>query len=386
MTYPRTFIASLIGASMLALGACSGEPESHVSSTTLVIRAGTALVGPTLRPLEDAVLVIEQGLIVQIGPSSDVTVPEGAEIVDASGMTLVPGFIDAHVHIEFADPAEVLAGGVTTVRDLAWPPESIWPLAERSKDPGFNGPLIVAAGQMLTTEGGYPTRAGWAPEGTGLVVSGRGDAAAAVDAQADAGASVIKVGLNTLVGPTLDLETLTAIVNAAGARGLAVTGHVDNVEQLEKALDAGMTELAHMLLSGERIPDGTIERMVRAGMTVVPTLSILDGPELEAAIDNLARFRAAGGNVVYGTDLGNAGPRPGIDPTEVASMAAAGMSPHDIVGAATVDAAALLGLEDIGILGEGMAADIVALGGAPLSDPNDLTNVQMVWRRGRRAR
>ncbi|MPZ69393.1 MAG: amidohydrolase family protein [Actinobacteria bacterium] len=352
----------------------------------VVIRGGTALVGPTLRPLEDAVLIIEDGLIAELGAASSVAIPEGAVIVDASGMTLVPGFIDAHVHIEFADPAEVLAGGVTTVRDLAWPPESIWPLAERSRDPGFEGPLIVAAGQMLTTEGGYPTRAGWAPEGTGLVVAAPEDAAAAVDAQADAGASVIKVGLNSAVGPTLDLETLRAIVDAANTRDLAVTGHVDNIEQLEKALDAGMTELAHMLLGGERIPDEGIERMVRAGMTVVPTLSILAGPELEAAVDNLARFRAAGGSVVYGTDLGNAGPRPGIDPTEVAAMTAAGMSLHDILVSATVDAGALLGLDGVGTLSEGMAADIVALGGAPLADPGDLTDVQMVWRRGRRAR
>lgn len=352
----------------------------------MVIRGGTALVGPTLRPLDDAALVIEEGLITEIGPSSSVAIPDGAEIVDASGMTLVPGFIDTHVHIGFADSAEVLAGGVTTVRDLAWPPGAIWPLVEHSKDPGFDGPLIVAAGQMLTTQGGYPTRAGWAPEGTGLVVTGPEEARAAVDAQADAGASVIKVGLNSEAGPTLDLETLSAIVDAAGERGLAVTGHVDNVEQLEKALDAGMSELAHMLLSGETIPDSVIERMVRAGMTVVPTLSILEGGGLEAAIGNLARFRAAGGRVAYGTDLGNAGPQPGIDPTEIAGMTAAGMSPREIVAAATVDAAALLELGDVGILGEGMVADIVALGGAPLSDPIDLTDVQMVWRRGRRAR
>lgn len=353
-----------------------------MSTTTLVIRGGTALVGPSLDPLEDAVLIIEGGVIVEVGPSSRVAIPEDAEVVDASGMTLVPGFVDAHVHIGFADPDEVLAGGVTTVRDLAWPPESIWPLAERSKDPGFDGPLIVAAGQMLTTEGGYPTRAGWAPEGTGLVVDGPGEAAAAVDAQADAGANVIKVGLNTLAGPTLDLETLSAIVDRAGERGLAVTGHVDNVEQLEKALDAGMTELAHMLPGGEEIPDRVIERMVDAGMTVVPTLSILDGPELQAAIDNLARFLAAGGRVVYGTDLGNAGPQPGIDPTEIGAMTAAGMSPQEIVASATVEAARLLGLDDIGILAEGMAADLVALGGVPLADPRELTNVQMVWRRG----
>lgn len=352
----------------------------------MVVRGGTALVGPTLETLEDATLIVEAGRITALGPSSEIAIPEAALEVDARGVTLIPGLIDAHVHIAFAPPAEVLAGGVTTVRDLAWPPEQIWPLVEASEDPSFDGPRIVAAGQMLTVEGGYPTRAAWAPEGTGLVVSSPEEVATSIAAQADAGASVIKVGLNAAVGPTLDRGTLSAIVAAAAERGLAVTGHVDTVEQLEKALDAGVTELAHIPLSGEAIPYEVIVRMVAAGMTVVPTLSILDGPELTAAIANLRRFLSAGGKVVYGTDLGNAGPRPGFDPTEVNAMSAAGMSPHEILLSATVDAAALLGLGDVGILGEGMSADIVGLGGSPLTAPADLTDVRMVWRRGRPAR
>lgn len=386
MGHLRTQAMVALTLSMLAPGARSGEPENLVDSSTVVISGGTALLGADLHPLEDAVLVIRNGDIRAVGSASDVEVPEGAGVVDATGLTLVPGLIDTHVHIGFASPAEVLRGGVTTVRDLGWPPEKIWPLVEASKDPDFDGPHIVAAGQMLTVDGGYPTAAGWAPSGTGLVVSSPDDAAEAVAAQAGAGAVVIKVALNSAVGPSLPRETLTQIVDAASARGLRVTGHVYSLEELDRALDAGMTELAHMLMSTEKLPDLTIARMVEQGMTIVPTLSVRVGADLDLAVDNLKRFLGAGGKVVYGTDLGNAGPVPGFDPTEIAAMSAAGMSPHQILVSATSGAAALLGLDDTGILAEGMSADIVALGGHPLQEPGDLTNIEMVWRRGRRAR
>jgi imidazolonepropionase-like amidohydrolase len=182
-----------------------------------------------------------------------------------------------------------------------------------------------------------------------------------------------------------DASTLAAITERAHAHGLKVTAHVHGLAQLHAALDAGVDELAHMLLGAEKIPDGTIARMVAAGMTVVPTLSIRFGLDRRRAIDNLRRFVEAGGNVVYGTDLGNAGPGPGIDAREVRAMAAAGMSPRAIIRSATVAAADHLGL-DAGVLEDGRPADIVAVGGNPLARPRDLTNVRMVWRRGRRAR
>jgi imidazolonepropionase-like amidohydrolase len=344
----------------------------------LAIEGGTALVGEDLRALEDAVLVVEGERIAAVGSGNDVPVPDGAEIFDARGMTLTPGFIDAHVHIGFYEPGRVLSGGVTTVRDLGWPQAEIHPLADRSRTAGFDGPEIFAAGPILTAPGGYPTRAAWAPPGTGREVRDGAEARAAVEQVAERGASVIKVSLNPPVGPTLDLLTLTAIVERAHEEGLKVTGHVHGSSELDKALDAGMDELAHMLMGDEVISSHTIERMVTSGMTIVPTLSCRYGHELHTAIDNLARFRGAGGNVVYGTDLGNEGPRPGIDPREVGGMTSAGYSIEDIIRSATVDAAQWLGLTDRGALIPGMLADIVAF-----PDGLDVTEPVAVWRRGR---
>lgn len=376
-------LVSGMGAALLALTGCSGEPSSVVTGDSTVISGGRALLGEALRPVDDAVVVVHEGEIVAAGRAEDIDVPAGARRVDASGTTLVPGFIDAHVHIGFAAPRRVLAGGVTTVRDLAWPPRLIWELVERSERDGFDGPSIIAAGQMLTAPGGYPLAAGWAPQETGRPVADPAEASGAVAEQVERGAAVIKIALNPPAGPVLDGATLRAIVTAAHESGRRVTGHVHGLSELRKAVDAGVDELAHMLMSQERIPDSLLELMVRKDMTIVPTLAVRFGRDRRIAIDNTRRFLAAGGRVVYGTDLGNAGPRPGIDPREVKAMTQAGMSPTEIIASATVESARYLGLERSGVLAPGMRADIVALQGDAVATAKALTRVVMVWRDGR---
>ena len=341
------------------------------------------MLGPALRPYDDAVVVLGRDEIVAAGTADEVVLPRDVRTVDATGTTVAPGFIDAHVHIGLAPPGSVVASGVTTVRDLAWPPDRIWKLVERSRAGDFSGPRIVAAGQMLTAPGGYPLSAAWAPPGTGRAVAGPTEAPPAVADQADRGATVIKVALNPPAGPVLDASTLAAIVSAAHRRSLRVTGHVHGLTELRKAVDAGVDELAHMLMSTEAIPEGLLRRMVDQDMTIVPTLAVRFGRDRRIAVDNLRRFIAAGGRVVYGTDLGNAGPRPGIDPREVKAMARAGMSPLDIIASATVESARYLELDATGVLGPGKLADIILLRGDATTDVKALTRVEKVWRSGR---
>ena len=332
------------------------------SPTTLVLEGATVLAGSELEARR-LTIVIEDGLIRSLEPEgADIDVA-GGRILDVSGLTIMPGFIDAHVHIGFYEPHDVLFGGVTTVRDLAWPPERIFPLAEASQQEDFDGPEILTAGPMLTAPGGYPLDAGWAPPGTGRVVESADEGAAAVDDLAEAGVNVIKVALNEAAGPTLPPDVLGAIVQRAHSHGLKTTGHVTGLGELRKALDAGLDELAHMLKGVERIPDDVMERMVAQNMAVVPTLAPLDGDELEIAIENLTRFVAAGGRVVYGTDLGDFGPKPGIDPLETERMGRAGMTVHDIIRSATTLSAEWLGLDDRGVIAEGMRADIIGFPG-----------------------
>lgn len=340
-------------------------------------------MGAALEPVQDAIVVIDNGKIVSVGPSGQVPVPDSAEVVDATGQALLPGFIDAHVHIGFYEPRDIVAGGVTTVRDLGWPPEPISALSQRSRSSEFEGPTVIAAGPMLTAPGGYPSRAGWAPEGTALELPSVAAARAAVEMVTGAGFCIVKVALNPPVGPVLDLDTLSAITTAAHAHGLKVTAHIYGLDELHKALEAGIDELAHMLMSDESIPEDTLDRMVDADVRVVPTLSCFSGSGLSTAIDNLSRFLSAGGNVVYGTDLGNEGPVPGIDRHEVQAMSDAGMTGIDIIRSATVDSAGWLGLGPTGVIAEGSDADLLTIDGDPIVAASSLTNVAMVWRKGR---
>jgi enamidase len=350
------------------------------TSPIIAIVGATVLEGSSLRPVEDATVIIEGGRIASIGAS--IQIPSDAYVYDAIGTTVLPGFIDAHVHIGFAQPVDVLRRGVTTVRDLAWPPADIFPLARMSREHGFTGPLILCAGPMITTPGGYPTGAGWAPRGTALEVRDTEGARAEVREIAANGAAVVKVALNAAAGPTLPFEILSAIVDEAHRLSLKVTAHVFGLAELDKGLAAGIDEIAHMLMSSQRIPDEMMDRMVASEMTVIPTMSIFFGRGRKIAIANLARFVERGGRVVYGTDLGNAGPEPGIDEREITAMAAAGLSPREVIFAGTVGAAQWLGLNNKGRLEVGLDADLIVVDGDPLTNIKDLTRIRHVVREG----
>jgi imidazolonepropionase-like amidohydrolase len=344
-----------------------------------VLRASGALIGSRLDPVSDIEVSITNGRIESITPAGQ---SSRASLIILDGLWLLPGFIDSHVHIALTDPRKVLFGGVTTVRDLGWPPESIRQMARDSEAEGFAGPRILTAGPMLTCENGYPTRAGWAPHGTGRVVVDEGDAEIAVAERAAEGSSIVKIALNAEVGPTLGPETLAAICSHAHARGLRVTAHIYGLEELVKALDAGVDELAHMLMSPEVIPNDLLDRMVEQKIVVVPTLGIFPHRSVGLAVANLARFAEHGGTVVYGTDLGNQGPRPGIDPTEVRRMAEAGLRPIEIIASATTATASVMSLSNKGQLEPGMDADIIGVHGDPREDVRRLGAPGFVMRAG----
>jgi imidazolonepropionase-like amidohydrolase len=263
---------------------------------------------------------------------------------------------------------------VTAVRDLGWPPDEIFPLADASELPTFTGPVVRAAGPMLTGPGGYPTKDGWAPPGTGLEIRDPEHAADAVRGLADRGAAVIKVSLNADAGPTPSDGELAAIVETAHGRDLPVTAHVQGAGQAERALGAGIDEFAHTPWT-ERLSDAFVESAAKA-MRIVSTLDILSygevTPELRKACDNLVRFRAAGGVVVYGTDLGNGPIPPGIHVREALLL-------HEVVRMSTEEVLAAM---VVGRLAPGSPADLVAFARNPLDEMDALSELTLVVRAG----
>jgi imidazolonepropionase-like amidohydrolase len=336
---------------------------------SLVIRASHGWLGLG-RVLDDVRVVCEGGAVVSAG--TDARVGAEAELV-VDGF-LMPAAADRHVHIELADPAAVLRGGVTAVRDLAWPTERILPLAALSELPTFDGPLIRPAGPMLTGRGGYPSAERWAPPGTARELDGPDDAAEAVRELHGLGATAIKVSLNAEAGPTPTDAELAAICDAAHGLELPVTAHAQGRGQVDRALGAGIDELAHTPWT-ERLPEDTIRRCA-AALRIVSTLDILgrgsSTPELVTALDNLGRFHRAGGEVVYGTDLGNGSVPPGIHTRELRLLLDAGLTVDQVLSA-LVRAP----------LEPGAPADLIALRRNPFDDVAAFDQVVAVVRGGR---
>jgi imidazolonepropionase-like amidohydrolase len=337
----------------------------------LKVKAPLAWFGPG-HLVRHAAVVCEGGAVTFAGHSAGA--PPADERVEVDGF-LMPAVADRHVHVRLSDPGAVVLGGVAAVRDLAWPPDDIFPLADASELPSFNGPLIRAAGPMLTGPAGYPTADGWAPPGTGLELEGPEHAARAVARLADLGAAAIKVSLNAEAGPTPSDAELAAIVEAAHVRDLPVTAHVQGAGQAERAVGAGIDEFAHTPWT-ERLSESLLEAAA-GSMRMVSTLDILSygevTPELRIACDNLVRFRAAGGTVVYGTDLGNGPIPPGIDVREALLLhEAVRMTPEEVLLAMTATR-----------LEPGAPADLIALGASPLERVEAFGDLRLVVRAGR---
>lgn len=339
--------------------------------STLKVKAPLAWLGPG-RLVRHAAVVAGGGSVTYAGPSA--AAPAADEVVEVDGF-LMPGVADRHVHIRLADPGAVLLGGVTAVRDLGWSPDEIFALADASELPTFTGPLIRAVGPMLTAPGGYPTTDRWAPPGTGYELVGPDHAAWAVGEFAGRGAAAIKVSLNAAAGPTPSDAELAAIVEAAHARDLPVTAHVEGPGQAERAVGAGIDEFAHIPWT-DRLPDALLESAAKT-MRMVSTLDIQSfgdvTPELRVATDNAVRFRAAGGTIVYGTDLGNGPIPPGIDVRETLLL-------HEAVGMPTEE---ILTAMVAGPLAEGSPADLIGLGRNPLEELHALGDLRLVVRAGR---
>lgn len=338
---------------------------------SLRIEAPLAWFGPG-ELARRAAVVCEGGRITYAGPR--VGAPPADEVHEVDGF-LMPGVADRHVHIRLADPGAVVLGGVTAVRDLAWVPEEIFALADASEMPSYTGPLIRAVGPMLTAPGGYPSQDDWAASGTARELSGPEDATVAVTELASLGAAAIKVSLNAEAGPTPSDAELAAIVEAAHARDLSVTAHVEGRGQAERAIGAGIDEFAHTPWS-ERLSDALLDAAART-MRVVSTLDILSfgevTPELRTACDNLVRFRAAGGTVAYGTDLGNGAIPAGIHVREALLLhEAVRMTSEEVLVAMTA-----------GPVSVGAPADLVVLAENPLERIEAFGGVRSVVRGGR---
>lgn len=257
--------------------------------------------------------------------------------------TVLPGVVDHHVHLGLVDHTLLAGGPVVEVHDLGWVPEEI--LALRAAPPA--GVVVRVAGPFHTAPGGYPSGRPWAPAGAVRPVAHPADARSAVEAAVEAAYDLVKVALHASM-PLLTDEVLQALVEAAHDAGLRVGVHAEGPGQAERAIDAGADVLVHA--PWEPLSDAVLER--GRAMTWISTLAIHGPAERAVAIDNIRRFRAVGGTLRYGTDMGN-GPTPvGLNEAEVLALGQAGLEGEELL-------AALCGEQQVGgEEGAGVAGDL----------------------------
>jgi imidazolonepropionase-like amidohydrolase len=381
----------VLAAAGLLAGCRPTPPAAHV----LALVNGTLIDGTGADAVPDVALIVQDGRIVAVGPRARVEVPVHAQRVDVQGATMLPGFINAHVHAAY-DESSLKAwaqGGVTTVRDLGNGTNRAELFALR--DEALRNPQcarLVAAGPMVTVPGGYPI-VPWGEDG--LTVTSPDDARQQVARLLEDGADVIKIALESGAIfrrkiPTLSPEEAAAIVEETHRRGTRVSVHVTISPDLERALDAGVDDVAHMVV--DELPQDLIERMVEAGVYWEPTLELWHGVSSvnpvdydRQAIGNLRRFVEAGGQVALGTDYAGYSTefQLGMPTQEIGWMQEAGMTPMHVIVSGTRHAAHVCNLErELGTLEVGKLADVLVVDGDPLEELQALANVRLVLRGG----
>ncbi len=353
---------------LLLLLACVPHPASATDTSAPVPTAvgSVLLVGGTVVGLGAADVRIGDGKIVEVGAGLDRV---GAVVVDVTGRFLVPSFIDSHVHLAYLPAeSEMADGGIAAAVDLAAPIEFL-----AAPHGSFR---VVAAGPMVTAVAGYPTRS-WGSGGYGLECVDAAGAVAAVDTLHAAGAEVIKLPITG--GDQLDAASLKAAAARAHELGLPVVSHALSDSEAAAAAVAGVDVLAHT-------PVSTLSAATAAawkGRAVVTTLGAFGGSS--ATLGNLITLRNAGATVLYGTDFGNTRDA-GIDGHELELMAAAGLTPGEILASGTSAPAAFWGLDDLGAIAVGKAGSLLVLTADPLGDAGVLAEPEQVWLTGVRRR
>ena len=360
-------------------------------------------------------VVVEDGDIVAIGDA-----PEADRELDATGGFVVPGLVDAHVHlmldgrpdsssiyreshtslayIAAANLRDALDAGVTTVRDLGAPGTLALDAARAVETGVLDGPRVLACGQNVTMTGGHGH---W----FGREADGPAEVRKAVREQLKRGADVVKCMATGGVltegaetgAPELTADELDALVEAASAKGVPTAAHAHGAVGIKNATRAGITSVEHATFMDREAAEVMAER----GTYWVPTASALYGiveNGVESGIPDWAVTKAEAAGVAFesafehavemdvpiamGTDAGTPFNFHRDIPRELELMVEYGLSPDAAFDAATVNAADLLGLDDVGRVAEGYRADLLVLESNPREDASAWRNPEHVVKAG----
>jgi imidazolonepropionase-like amidohydrolase len=405
MEAPMHRVNAVVVAAVAALGFLAGFaiPASAQSATAF---EGARLIVGDGRVIENATLVVEGARIAQVGQTADARVPAGATRVDLAGKTVMPMLIDTHVHLGPTRDALVrdlklrAYYGVSAALSLGTDNYEVLDVRGQTI-PG--AARFLSAGRGITMpEPGRTTVPYWIT----TAVEGR----KAVEELSAHKVDMVKIWVDTRDGkyPKLTPELYGAIIDEAHTRGLRVTAHIFALEDAKGLIRAGIDAFAHgvrdqdvddelvamfkqrpNLILTPNLPDRGVKvdlSWLRAGMPAADVDKLeetnTDRPQAQAFYEiqarNLAKLNAAGVRITLGTD----GNRPWGPHDEMLDMVLAGMTPMQVIVAATRNSAEFLRIADAGTLQAGKSADFIVLDANPLDDITNTRRISAVILRG----
>src|SRR5258705_2614741 len=383
----------------------------------IAIVGATLIDGRGVAPVSDAVVVVRGERIVAVGKRASVSIPAGAEVVDASGLTLVPGLIDSHFHIDGDDPlpALYLTHGITSVRDPGQWTEA-YDVARRGPAPVPR--LFLCGPHLASPPAAYPADS--------FIVRDAEETRIAVNRFADEGASAIKVYFR------LPLALIRVATEAAHARGLPVTSHLEIVDATD-AIRAGVDGVEHATSFGTALlplreaekyrqavladnnarregryqvwskidldspqANAVFKLIVKRGTVVSPTLAVFERqtgdketyemhvPALKQMEAFVGRAFRAGAHVVVGShsDVPHA-KRGWAYQRELELLVESGLTPMQAIVAGTLENARFfLSSDRLGSVEPGKLADLLLVEGNPLGNISDMRRVKRVMLNG----
>jgi imidazolonepropionase-like amidohydrolase len=388
------------------------------NGTSFLIRNARVFDGHKVLPPSDVWL--ESGKIRAVG--RQLKVPSGVKVVDAAGDTLIPGLIDSHTHVWGNALKKAVIFGVTTELDMFTDVRFMQPIKEaQAEGKSLDRADLFSAGSLATAPGGHGTEYGVLVP----TLSSALEAQAWVDARIAEGSDYIKIIVDdgSTYGsrqPTLDMETVKALIHAAHQRGRLAVVHIAKQQDARDAIQAGADGLAHLFVDGAPAPD--FANLVAAHHAfVIPTLTVLEGvagiasgeplttdPRLapyltsddtsdlkrsfpqfstspidKYAEQTIAQLKAAGVPILAGTDAPNPGTLHGASiHRELELLVRAGLTPAEALAAATSAPATAFRLDDRGVIAPGKRADLVLVKGDPTQDITATRNIVSVWKLG----
>ena len=402
---PLTTVFAAALSSLVPLAACvsgdaGGGPATAFEGARLIAGDGGA-------PVDDAVLVVREGRIVAAGPRGEVAVPEGAARVDLTGKTVMPALVNAHMHLPSTREERTdhllhnAYYGATAVVSLGLDSGDVALRMRDERIPG--GARALSAGAGITRpEPGRSEVPYWIDDEEGARAAVRELAAQDVD--------LVKIWVDDRGGryEKLTPELYGAVIDEAHRHDLQVAAHIFALDDAKGLLRAGVDAFAHgvrdqdvddefVAMMRERpevvyipnLPDpgaardlGWLSGTVPAGELGEMQARAVERPGAREGFDiqarNLVRLRDAGVRIAFGTDGGS----PWAVHQEMEDMVRAGMTPAEVLVAATRTSADFLGLSDVGTLEPGRSADFLVLDADPLADITNTRRIAAVYLQG----